>query len=525
MSSTAQNLPHDILRELFEHLAAVDPPDFKDEMDMFSLGWILATHVCGRWREVGLSVATLWADVVCTFPSVPIAEELVTRARGCLLDIAVGHFPPDLKPGFPAPHLPISWGLQYLQRAHTFRCDVERWSTFSDDHPTARAALISTLPLLKHLRLDCKITQIDDPLPVIQLDCPALLTAEFRDILPHSSSTANTLRRLALDLGRVRLDDISPILGALREMLSLEDLKLGLGSYDTLPLSTHAVVHLERLRTLRAVCASEQQASDLFDYMSAPNITHTSIHISAKLRDGRIFARAVAQKQQSLLLTGTISITESRLQLEGTGPEHAVLELGWSTRAMLRRDNVTMTYASVLSALSRHIDLSRFTACALQCPKGSGQDESVDAVLAVLRKAFVSIKTLTIHGAPTPTALKTLLGRPSGEPSALPFPALDTLCVGGAYRSSHIWQMLGSREPAVHQESTVPSYWTTFLDVLLSRFRGGHPVRCLCLDGVWCEHEVWGDEGDKRSCLKLGLVSEITDKREYIVKCRSCTRE
>ena len=157
--SIAQGLPHDILRELFEHLAIIDPagvePFFHFRVKR-PLGWIVATHVCAHWREAGLTAAALWAEVVSAFPDTSIADELVSRSRDALLTIKVALVPKDTQTlRSYGRHLPLDWGVQHLHRARKFRCLIYGWSTLNDNHPGAYAdpPPLSPCPSFYHLRL------------------------------------------------------------------------------------------------------------------------------------------------------------------------------------------------------------------------------------------------------------------------------------------------------------------------------------------------------------------------------------
>ncbi|KZV60775.1 hypothetical protein PENSPDRAFT_693961 [Peniophora sp. CONT] len=63
------DIQDDIIREVFKHASTDDPPRCTDEDDnpewrdqKFHLGWIFMTHVCRRWRAIGLDMGTLWAS-------------------------------------------------------------------------------------------------------------------------------------------------------------------------------------------------------------------------------------------------------------------------------------------------------------------------------------------------------------------------------------------------------------------------------------------------------------------------------
>jgi len=67
----------DILCEIFRVLKDIDPPCPDNRY-----GWIRqVTHVCKRWRGVGLGFATLWADIICAFKSQDATDTILRRAR------------------------------------------------------------------------------------------------------------------------------------------------------------------------------------------------------------------------------------------------------------------------------------------------------------------------------------------------------------------------------------------------------------------------------------------------------------
>ncbi|KAI0044191.1 hypothetical protein FA95DRAFT_1562499 [Auriscalpium vulgare] len=53
-------LPSEVLSYVFA-LCAADPPSY--HTNWLSLGWVVVTHVCRRWRDTALGCAGLWADV------------------------------------------------------------------------------------------------------------------------------------------------------------------------------------------------------------------------------------------------------------------------------------------------------------------------------------------------------------------------------------------------------------------------------------------------------------------------------
>lgn len=91
MLSMLSRLPNDIISELFDILAVLDPPrrwhDCPHE-PWRKLGWVKLTHICRRFREIGLGRSTLWGDIVTIFPSA--FDTLLGRSRIAPLSLDLG---------------------------------------------------------------------------------------------------------------------------------------------------------------------------------------------------------------------------------------------------------------------------------------------------------------------------------------------------------------------------------------------------------------------------------------------------
>ncbi|KZV64215.1 hypothetical protein PENSPDRAFT_656752 [Peniophora sp. CONT] len=87
-------LPDDIISELFDILAVIECPRLPTFGPLYPhprpeawklLGWIRLTHVCRRFREVGLRRSALWGRVVIVFPSA--FDTLLARSRSAPLSL------------------------------------------------------------------------------------------------------------------------------------------------------------------------------------------------------------------------------------------------------------------------------------------------------------------------------------------------------------------------------------------------------------------------------------------------------
>ncbi|KAA1470129.1 hypothetical protein DENSPDRAFT_835850 [Dentipellis sp. KUC8613] len=69
--SAISRLQDEILLEVFHTLAAIQPPGGarRSNPRVMSLGWILVTHVCRRWRYAALDSSTIWSHINFTLGS------------------------------------------------------------------------------------------------------------------------------------------------------------------------------------------------------------------------------------------------------------------------------------------------------------------------------------------------------------------------------------------------------------------------------------------------------------------------
>ncbi|KZV68232.1 hypothetical protein PENSPDRAFT_754262 [Peniophora sp. CONT] len=67
-SCAVNSLQDDVLFEVFCWLAVLDPPGPRTQYSKCFHGWILASHVCKRWRHMILGMPLLWARIPAAFP-------------------------------------------------------------------------------------------------------------------------------------------------------------------------------------------------------------------------------------------------------------------------------------------------------------------------------------------------------------------------------------------------------------------------------------------------------------------------
>ncbi|VDB86469.1 unnamed protein product [Peniophora sp. CBMAI 1063] len=89
-------LNDDVLCEFFELMSDIDPPRARANEVIgpgevrFRLGWIYLTHVNRRWRQLLLSLHSLWAKVFSVMPESAL-DEALSRAGNAPLHITLDH--------------------------------------------------------------------------------------------------------------------------------------------------------------------------------------------------------------------------------------------------------------------------------------------------------------------------------------------------------------------------------------------------------------------------------------------------
>ncbi|VDC02095.1 unnamed protein product [Peniophora sp. CBMAI 1063] len=266
-SQIAQTLPLDILREIFDHAAAAQPAGRNPSLDTYNLGWIIVTHVCQRWRYAGLSAASLWADAVCAFPDPTIADELITRARTCPLNLRhIFHDEKDTgaRSYRRSPQLTLSWALRYRSRARHLQCYISMASIVRDEDAEVKILFADPLPIVEDTSIMVDDNLLDfttRSLFIAQLNAPVLGSASLFGMLPAPTSTLPNLRTLRLyldDIHATTIVDMADILNALRALPALESLNLRLN--DAVESSVDGVsVRLEHLRFFQSLLRPMKQ--------------------------------------------------------------------------------------------------------------------------------------------------------------------------------------------------------------------------------------------------------------------------
>lgn len=513
---TAQTLPHDILREIFDYVATASPAGYNYSPKLkYTLGWILLTHVCQRWRYTGLTAAPMWAVSVSAFPDPSIADELLARARNYPLTINVAHDKCNEK-SWLRKALPMSWCLEHLHRARSLRCIIPLSALIHND-AEVQEMFANPLPVVKAMDIEVDtIDTWDDPAPparFVEMNAPILQRIRLVGVLPTPSSTLHSLRSLRLDLddGFTPISNIAHIFDLLRGLSCLEYLNLSMACSKTEPAVDRSAVHLNHLRHLEAVCKSNAQALDLLEIICTPSSTRFSITTREGM-DVELLNRVVAFQQRRFgQLNEGISISETHIYLSDDASRRPRFKLEFSKWL----DG--MSFVGFLAILPRHLDVSQYRRCELVIPRVLGQEYSgLDTVIATLGQAMTRATTLVLHDVVCVEVL-TLLKPNEGSP--LLFPAMRALSLGKE-----------DPRPAAFQSyvfafaDNTRLWWSTVKDALDSRRRRGAGVECLTLAGNQCAREectnIWTGEGQE--CLSRGIVAQLVDKRVLLPRCNRC---
>ncbi|VDB88560.1 unnamed protein product [Peniophora sp. CBMAI 1063] len=92
--ASIQNLPQDCLLDIFLFLAVAWPAGkYRPGSETVDLGWVLAGHVCHRWRSVLLGSRTIWSLWATSFCNTDALRVFVERAgpAGLWLDMNIMH--------------------------------------------------------------------------------------------------------------------------------------------------------------------------------------------------------------------------------------------------------------------------------------------------------------------------------------------------------------------------------------------------------------------------------------------------
>lgn len=276
--SLIQRLPDDIIYELFYIVAEFDPPQIARVQEdgsyvkPGSLGWIRMTHVCRRWRRLGLDMSKLWAGIVCVFP--PGVETIARRTRTTPLTLNFHSMASPNEVWDAVERLGIFSRVRSLKRVQSQYLEtnfpMRDWSLYLLGH---------TLPLLRDLELELTTFTDHASRQLTPLDAPALKSLKVN--VPFAV-TAPSLTSLYIEdsIWKPKL-----LLDYLRHYPSLIELHVNSVFGD---LSRgYQVIPQEALRVAKQMMRAVSIPSDFivhFPYLRRLTFSPTEVHAIRVLR-------------------------------------------------------------------------------------------------------------------------------------------------------------------------------------------------------------------------------------------------
>ncbi|VDC02088.1 unnamed protein product [Peniophora sp. CBMAI 1063] len=485
----AQTLPPDILREILDHVAAAEPAGYDFHSSSYKLGWISTTHVCRSWRYVGLGAAALWADAACAFPNPTIADELITRARACPLnmtDIIHDEKGTDSHLYRRSRLLPLDWALKYRSRAHHLRCTISKAAIVRGD-AEVNILFKDPLPVAKFVSIEVEGHRRDKsatPTFIVALNAPVLSCIYSIGVLPSPTSTLPSLRSLHLHLktNKARpMDEMTNLYDVLRGLPLLEFVTLRMDGAVKLSRVDRTTVHLEHLISFDAHCCPAR-ALDMLETIVAPSLEEILVNTRGEETSSEFVAQVLAlqqRRQPQLLNEEFISVSDTSLSLADTASDEPKLVLRFPQQTGL-------SFVELLLALPQYSDVTRYHYCALVVP-GRAIHYGLYAAMVAIGRAMTRVTTLVLSGEVHQHLLWILQSTTDGESSAVvPFPSLQTLGLGMVDLRPLPLDMWAGKTLA---KNTL-SWWNVMMDVLESRSEKGSGVRCLTFEGCDCARGV-----------------------------------
>ncbi|KAI0031042.1 hypothetical protein K488DRAFT_87202 [Vararia minispora EC-137] len=423
-------LPAEILCHIFEVLATDMPPRAPGgALDQVgSIGWIVVSHVCRHWREIALSMTTLWAESVGTL--VAASETMLERAQGTPITLLLNHT-----------HRDASFHTAHLHLAKALVIDVSEASYSSNVLYDVRMGLaMQPLPTLEILSVAHAFGRI----PPHNFDLPPINAPSLRRIsmenyfLPWSSSV---LTDLSLSRTKMQIDgrpSFEEILTLLRNTPTLRRLSLKNWVSETggLPEGEHRI-SLPFLMRIE-IRDRPTQCITLWNALAIPASAHVVLAIdllgvapdtavsvpNAIFRVlGPHYRVPHAAPFESLALTDCRGDSFLRIRaLVRDKPRSAVR----SPTARLSVDywpwhsprGIT-GFQHVLAAFSLHVGLSHVRALTLDC---AADDDGGDAAALGWRESLepmTALRVLEVHDRAPPSLLRAL-GRVDADADEAP---------------------------------------------------------------------------------------------------------
>lgn len=548
-------LPAELIREVFDWAAAIDPPRRRAEgediaedrypKDTLSrlevtLGWILITHVCFGWRTIGLSMTHLWASVVDTFLYPDISDELLLRAKGRGLTLRLTDCPPGHTRHM-SNQINFNWSMQRLHHASTLIVPGLHHLNHTQGSELRGVLTSHRFPCLQHLTVgplpppsventaedgETSAQPGEEILLPFRLYALQLTTAVLGNVMCLPTSSLPQLRSLVLhfddtirNICFVRLVCCLYATPRLEEFVLITNSEL---DFALVPNNYQPLVCLNRLRSLVVICRRSNNPFHVWGRIAAPNIV--SIDIDC---DWAQTLQSLPSNQVQRLLSRT-HFTKIRLdpsQLALFTPQDVDDALPFTETFIANNLQLDIPgYVQILDGLCTHAKatIARVSHVELSFPDRSLSlersilDQKLDDRLihAIERLGQVLISTVS---------LELLVGRRGQYCLAFLYllarqatqfiPALQTLRLVVSYGPK---AGLGAREARL--------WWEAVKDVMERRKRAGIPLRQLVVSGTWCTSHEWTQAWAREvaRCVADGLIEGFLDERTLQSSCERC---
>ncbi|VDC02091.1 unnamed protein product [Peniophora sp. CBMAI 1063] len=506
-------LPIDIIKVIFDHAAAIDPPQRSPPHRSFysytpsTLGWITLTHVCANWRNVGLSMPTLWAAIAAVFLNTSAVNTFLARAGSCPLTIDLTKHPLGELRG----HTMIS-----CLRKHLSQVSVLEVGTFGV-YDLLRAdgeAPLST-PALYKIRVGhtAYIPSGDESdlnrFRILQLNATELRSATLTNaILP--SDCVRGLRELRLKLTQHHSPSLSDLHDFIRCCSQLETLDIAFTCPRAEPDAGYRAREIPLNNLKRAVLSAYSQEQlcqiwgpivgcddivlDLSCTGTGPTMPPNAVPALFTL----CAAQLLSTHYDAIELTAHHGLKITIYQLSTQRVCHS-----WAL------STVQHNRVHLLSVLPRHIRAELIRSLSLDSTLL--QSDQISHVFRAFGSAMTGLTDLKLGGMnqwPASLYIRALgRGRPTPAFRALQRLTITDMELGGK---------------SLDRERSHAQYWWDALhEALIARLcTGGEAFRLrrLVLDGTWLGVELWDlghDQEALRKISSLWLTQEVVDTRTY----------
>ncbi|VDB90144.1 unnamed protein product [Peniophora sp. CBMAI 1063] len=478
------------------------------------LGWIILTHICRRWRSIGLSatLAPLWARVVCLSWEPSVATELASRARGHPISIDLTRYNGVFGEGYNTLWPLEEWVLENIHKAGVL---VAPSAVLLNRLSERRLVL----PELRELHLGGRHVSDEDLL--ILWEAPGLQSATLSRVLlpPHM---ARGLRVLQLTIATFRMRLVA-VHDFLRACSSLSTLDVTItGEWTHIDFSNEPVpgsfnhseqaqwdrrVHLDQLKHAKIAVSVDQTVADLLQpIITPPDLSLHLVFSSGYSKDPQSRSRLILgtcakELDRDLYDTLELRISESptayntlHIRLSSSSPLiSASCELEISTSDADIRDDTLVSlpsYMHTAAPLIRYLKFDASTADAI----------NTDATFGALGRALTGVTELQLANMDYMLTAAYVRALRHFKPIPI-LPALKIVRVSAAQISS-VPQLYQTRQ-----------WWDAVVSALEARKGAGVAVLdCLQLDGEWTGEGGWEKDEEKEGMEELkhqGLVEKV----------------